>query len=106
TVDVKVYRLTARDSVEEKILALQERKRELANAAIEGAAGNVNKLSMKEILGLFRHDGGQAGAKHDEADREMMRKFGGEARLLEGNDAGLTLGRDGLGMLARKEVRG
>ncbi|KAK0345257.1 hypothetical protein LTR59_015971 [Friedmanniomyces endolithicus] len=106
TVDVKVYRLTVRDSVEEKILALQERKRELANAAIEGAAGNVNKLSMKEILGLFRHDGGQAGAKHDEADREMMRKFGGEARLLEGNDAGLTLGRDGLGMLGRKEGRG
>ncbi|KAK1824304.1 hypothetical protein LTR12_001370 [Friedmanniomyces endolithicus] len=106
TVDVKVYRLTVKDSVEEKILALQERKRELANAAIEGAAGNVNKLSMKEILGLFRHDGGQAGAERDEADREMMRKFGGDARLLEGNDAGLTLGRDGLGMLARKEVRG
>ncbi|TKA67604.1 hypothetical protein B0A55_09783 [Friedmanniomyces simplex] len=105
TVDVKVYRLTVRDSVEEKILALQERKRELANVAIEGAAGNINKLTMKEILGLFKHDAVHSSAEHDEADREMMRKFGGDTRLLEGNDAGLTLGRDGLGTLARKEVR-
>ncbi|KAF2764755.1 hypothetical protein EJ03DRAFT_256218, partial [Teratosphaeria nubilosa] len=55
-VDVKVYRLTVRDTVESRILELQARKRELARAAIEGAATNVNKLSMQEILGLFRHD--------------------------------------------------
>jgi hypothetical protein len=40
--------------VEERILALQNRKRELANAAIEGKA--VGKLSMKDIMSLFRHD--------------------------------------------------
>ncbi|KAK5724676.1 hypothetical protein LTR15_004723 [Elasticomyces elasticus] len=105
TVDVKVYRLTVRNSVEEKILALQERKRELANAAIDGAVGNVNKLSMKEILGLFQHDAVHSSEDHDEANREMDRKFGGDARLFEGKDAGITLGRDGLGMLAKKEVR-
>jgi len=40
--------------VEERILALQDRKRELANAAIEGKA--VGKLSMEDIMSLFRHD--------------------------------------------------
>ncbi|KAL9088072.1 MAG: hypothetical protein Q9159_003270, partial [Coniocarpon cinnabarinum] len=36
TKDVTVYRLTVRDSVEARIIALQEKKRELARAAIEG----------------------------------------------------------------------
>jgi hypothetical protein len=40
--------------VEERILALQDKKRALAEAAIEGKA--VGKLSMKDILNLFRRD--------------------------------------------------
>jgi hypothetical protein len=40
--------------VEERILDLQNRKRELAKEAIEGKA--VGKLSMKDIMSLFRHD--------------------------------------------------
>lgn len=59
TKDVVVYKLTVRNSVEERILALQEKKRELATQAIEGGAGakgGVNKLSMKDILSLFRRD--------------------------------------------------
>ncbi|KAI9751643.1 MAG: rim15, signal transduction response regulator [Chaenotheca gracillima] len=54
TVDVVVYKITVKDTVEERILDLQEKKRELANAAIEGKA--VGKLSMKDILHLFRRD--------------------------------------------------
>ncbi len=50
-----VYKITVRDTVEERILALQEKKRELANAAVEGKA--VGKLSMKDMMELFKHDG-------------------------------------------------
>ena len=52
--DVVVYKITIKDTVEERIVALQEKKRELANAAIEGKG--VGKLSMKDILALFRRD--------------------------------------------------
>jgi hypothetical protein len=55
--DVIVYKITVRDSVEERILALQEKKRELANQAIEGGKnGGLGKLGMNEILGLFRRE--------------------------------------------------
>jgi len=53
---VIVYKITIKDSVEERILDLQEKKRELANQTIEGGKGGAGKLGMKEILQLFRHD--------------------------------------------------
>ncbi|KAF2434342.1 hypothetical protein EJ08DRAFT_627869 [Tothia fuscella] len=58
TVNVKVYRLTIADTVEERILDLQESKRKLAQAAIEGGKGEKGgaKLSMKDILNLFKRD--------------------------------------------------
>ncbi|OBT91661.2 hypothetical protein VE01_10347 [Pseudogymnoascus verrucosus] len=56
-IDVIVYKITIADSVEERILELQEKKRELANQAIEGGKnGGVSKLGMKEIMQLFRRD--------------------------------------------------
>ncbi|OJD36590.1 snf2 family helicase atpase [Diplodia corticola] len=55
TVDVVVYKLTVRKTVEERILDLQEAKRKLANAAIEGGKA-INKLSMRDIMNLFRRD--------------------------------------------------
>ena len=58
-VDVVVYKMTIKDSVEERILDLQNAKRELANATIEGKA--VGKLGLKEMLQLFKH-----GEHHDE----------------------------------------
>lgn len=58
TLDVTVYKLTIAGTVEARILELQEKKRALAEAAIEGKA--VSKLSMKDILNLFRRD-----AEHD-----------------------------------------
>jgi hypothetical protein len=52
---VTVYRLTIANSVEERILTLQEAKRALATAALEGGK-TVAKLNMQDILALFRHD--------------------------------------------------
>ena len=85
TVDVKVYRLTVRRTVEERIIELQERKRELAAAAIEGGKG-VAKLSMQDIISLFKHDAVQNA--HHEEDRELWEKFGGDHRLLDRANAG------------------
>jgi SNF2 family DNA or RNA helicase len=60
TVDVVVYKLTVARTVEERILDLQNKKRLLAEAAIEGGMRkkdkNALKLGLKEILELFRHD--------------------------------------------------
>ena len=86
TVDVKVYRLTIANSVEARILELQEKKRELAKAAIEGGKA-VGKLSMQDIMSLFRHDAEYSNA-HGENDREYAAKFGGDKRLLDGPEPG------------------
>ncbi|KAK3717408.1 hypothetical protein LTR37_005797 [Vermiconidia calcicola] len=91
TVDVKVYRLTVRSTVEARILELQEKKRELAAAAIEGGKA-VGKLSMKDILSLFRHD---ADTGHHEDDEKMWRKFGQDTRILDGAEVGNGNGQGG-----------
>ncbi|KIW16227.1 hypothetical protein PV08_06278 [Exophiala spinifera] len=52
TVDVKVYKLTIKNTVEERILELQDKKRELANATIEGKTGAM-KLTLQDMLKLF-----------------------------------------------------
>jgi SNF2 family DNA or RNA helicase len=60
TVDVVVYKLTVADTVEARILALQEKKRKLAEATIEGGMRRKGKgqlkLGLQEILELFKHD--------------------------------------------------
>jgi SNF2 family DNA or RNA helicase len=55
TQDVIVYKMTVKDTVEARILDLQERKRELANATIEGKSAAA-KLTLQDMLKLFRHD--------------------------------------------------
>lgn len=65
TVDVKVFRLTVGDTVEERILDLQEKKRELAKAAIEGGKA-VAKLSMRDIMSLFGRDPEAGGHAEDD----------------------------------------
>jgi SNF2 family DNA or RNA helicase len=50
---VFVYRMVARDTVEERILALQARKREIAEAAVGGATA-APKVSRDELLALLR----------------------------------------------------
>jgi SNF2 family DNA or RNA helicase len=83
TVDVVVYRLTIVNTVEERILALQEEKRKLAEAAIEGGKA-LSKLGMKDLLALFRRD---AVDHHGQGDDHEVPGFertkvlnGGEAR--------------------------
>ncbi len=49
---VMVYRLVAKDTVEEGILALQERKRGLAEAAL-GAAGAAAGITREDLLALL-----------------------------------------------------
>ncbi|OQN98356.1 hypothetical protein B0A48_15623 [Cryoendolithus antarcticus] len=80
TVDVKVFRLTVLNTVEERILALQEKKRELAAAALEGGK-TVGKLSMQDIMSLFRRDAEIGGSKEDV---EFEKKFGKESSVLHG----------------------
>jgi SNF2 family DNA or RNA helicase len=63
TVDVVVYRLTIVNTVDERILALQEQKRKLAEAAIEGGKA-LSKLGMKDLLALFRRDAEDHGHGH------------------------------------------
>ncbi|SMR50890.1 unnamed protein product [Zymoseptoria tritici ST99CH_1E4] len=82
TIDVRVFRLKIRNSVEERILELQEKKRELANAAIEGGKG-MGKLSMQDILGLFKRDAEHG--EHSAEDRRYHERFGGDQRLLDSN---------------------
>jgi superfamily II DNA or RNA helicase len=50
---VMVYRLVARDTVEERILSLQDKKRALANAALGGADRAVS-LTRDDLLALLQ----------------------------------------------------
>ena len=47
-----VYRMVARDTVEELILELQERKRALADAALAEAGGAVS-ITREDLLALL-----------------------------------------------------
>jgi superfamily II DNA or RNA helicase len=49
---VSVYRLVARETVEERILELQDRKRELAEAALSGA-DRASAITREDLLGLL-----------------------------------------------------
>jgi SNF2 family DNA or RNA helicase len=49
---VSVYRLVAEDTVEERVLDLQEKKREIANAAL-GAAERAVGLTREDLLALL-----------------------------------------------------
>ncbi|TRX95630.1 hypothetical protein FHL15_003588 [Xylaria flabelliformis] len=74
TVDVIVYKLTVENTVEERILELQEKKRLLAVAAIEsGAKKESLKLGLQEMLELFKHmgSGGGGGGDDDNDDRNV-----------------------------------
>jgi transcription termination factor 2 len=56
TTDVDVYEFIVSKSVEERILALQDKKRELAKGVIEGGSAKKafnNKLSVNDLLSLF-----------------------------------------------------
>ncbi|KAI0320422.1 SNF2 family N-terminal domain-containing protein [Amylostereum chailletii] len=57
TRNVNIYKLTIEKTVEERILHLQEQKRQLANAALSGDKFKNSKLAMEDVLALFRSGG-------------------------------------------------
>lgn len=72
-VDVIVYKLTVEKTVEERILELQEKKRLLAQQAIEGGMRkDALKLGVKEMMELFRPGGSysRADSGDDNARRD------------------------------------
>lgn len=50
---VSVYNLIMKDSIEEKIVRLQEKKKNLADVFVEDSQGSIAKMSQEEILNLF-----------------------------------------------------
>ena len=63
-----MYKLTVASTVEERILQLQEKKRQLAEQAIEGGMKkNAFKLGIAEMLELFKHGGSKDYAGEYEA---------------------------------------
>jgi hypothetical protein len=72
--------MTIKDTVEERILELQEKKRELANATIEGKAG-VGKLSLKDLLALFHRDAEHAHESHHA--RSLKQDYNAKTRILD-----------------------
>lgn len=98
TRDVKVYKLTVRDTVESRILELQARKRELAQQTVEQGGSGVNattNLTVQDMLKLFRHD---AERDHAVDGLGMMREKGGLLRENTGPHAapagGVRVDRD------------
>lgn len=101
TVDVIIYKLTVEQTVEERILELQEKKRLLAETAIEGGMKkDVLKLGFKEIMDLFRRDGGQQqqqqpqghesdrpGASRSSSQSDVMRRESGKAKPKRAEDS-------------------
>jgi hypothetical protein len=84
TVDVTVYRLSIHNSVEERILELQEAKRKLATAALEGGKA-MGKLDMKDIMALFRREAEyEPGSVDEPSDAGIYR----QTRVLEGGERG------------------
>ena len=56
--DVNIYKLTIERTVEERILHLQDKKRQLADAALAGnKLGKSSRLGMDDLMALFRHGG-------------------------------------------------
>ncbi|KAJ8082179.1 hypothetical protein PM082_008026 [Marasmius tenuissimus] len=52
--DVNIYKLKIDETVEDRILELQEKKRELARAALSGDKVKNMRLGMDDLLALFR----------------------------------------------------
>lgn len=90
---MKIYKLIIKETVEQRILDLQNRKRELANAAIEGKSA-AGKLTMNDMLGLFGKD-----AESRYTSKQGDLDFTQSTRLLSSNDeGGATSQAGGIGL--------
>jgi len=52
---VQVFKLIMKDSIEEKIQLLQEAKKDLADAFVEGNDGRITNMSREDIMELFKN---------------------------------------------------
>jgi len=52
---VQVFKLIMKDSIEEKIQQLQEAKKDLADAFVEGNDGTITSMSREDIMELFKN---------------------------------------------------
>ena len=50
---VQIFNVVAKDSIEEKIIALQEKKRDLIDLVIQDGANFINRITEEEIAELF-----------------------------------------------------
>ena len=53
TRDVTVYKLILKDTIEEKIMQLQETKKDLADAIMEGSRESIMSLTSEELMSLL-----------------------------------------------------
>jgi SNF2 family DNA or RNA helicase len=53
TKDVTVFKLIAKDTIEEKIVKLQETKKELADAVLSGETRSLGSVSKEELMELI-----------------------------------------------------
>ena len=51
---VSVYKLIVKNSIEEKILHMQETKKNLAEEILSGESGNISSMSKQELLELLQ----------------------------------------------------
>ncbi|KAL4900678.1 hypothetical protein BDW74DRAFT_161343 [Aspergillus multicolor] len=106
TVDVKIYKMIIKDSVEERILDLQDRKRELANVTIEGKTA-AGKLTMNDMMALFgkdaesRYTGGQSSLEFSPQKGNLLRPDY-ESSSQGRSDAGPESSRDRKGKQERR----
>ena len=54
--NVQVHQLIMKNSIEEKIQKLQEKKKELADLFVEQSSGSIASLSKEELLALFTQE--------------------------------------------------
>lgn len=53
---VQVFKLVMKNSIEEKIVKLQEKKKELSDLFVENNEGSISKMTKNEIIDLFKMD--------------------------------------------------
>ena len=51
---VSVYKLIIKDTIEEKIVKMQESKRDLADAILSGENGGISQMSKEELMELLQ----------------------------------------------------
>ncbi|KAM7197393.1 SNF2 family N-terminal domain containing protein [Rhypophila sp. PSN 637] len=105
TVDVVVYKLTVAGTVEARIVDLQNKKRLLAEAAVEGGMRKgkdkaAMNMGLQELLDLFKHDARR------EAEAEQELGYGVDGRVVSGDVRGVLSMATGKGKRTEDSIYG